>query len=169
MRRGKWIREKLLAGYVLDLPITVDAQIPDDEHRTLRDRFSVVEEDECWRCHRKMNPLGMPFEAYNHVGRFRELELGEPVDASGSIDYTGVDELDGDVEGPREMMERIASSDLARQSFVRHVFRYWMGRNEVPRDSRTLRAMDRAYVASGGSFKEVLVTLLTSDSFLYRK
>lgn len=169
VRRGKWIREHLLAGYVLDLPITVDAQIPDDETRTLRDRFSVVEEQECWRCHRKMNPLGMPFEAFNHVGRYRELELGEPVDTSGAIDYTGVDELDGDVDGPREMMERIASSDLARQSFVRHVFRYWMGRNEMLSDSKTLIAMDEAYVESGGSFKELLVALLTSDSFLYRK
>ena len=36
VRRGKWIREKLLAGYVLDVPITVDAQIPDDETKTLR-------------------------------------------------------------------------------------------------------------------------------------
>jgi hypothetical protein len=29
--------------------------------------------------------------------------------------------------------------------------------------------MDKAYVKSGGSFKELLVSLLTSDSFLYRK
>jgi hypothetical protein len=169
VRRGKWIREKLLAGYVLDLPITVDAQVPDDETRTLRERFSVVEEAECWRCHRKMNPLGMPFEAFNHVGRFRDLELGRPTDTRGAIDFTGDEALDGEVEGPREMLERIAASDLARQSFVRHVFRYWMGRNELLSDSRTLIAMDKAYVDSGGSFKELLVALLTSDSFLYRK
>jgi hypothetical protein len=169
VRRGKWIREKLLAGYVLDLPITVDAQVPDDETRTLRERFSVVEEAECWRCHRKMNPLGMPFEAFNHVGRFRDLELGRPTDTRGAIDFTGDEALDGEVEGPREMLERIAASDLARQSFVRHVFRYWMGRNELLSDSRTLIAMDQAYVDSGGSFKELLVALLTSDSFLYRK
>ena len=67
------------------------------------------------------------------------------------------------------MMERIAGSDLARQSFMRHVFRYWMGRNELVSDSTTLIAMDRAYVENGGSFKECLVSLLTSDSFLYRK
>ena len=67
------------------------------------------------------------------------------------------------------MMERLGRAERVRQSFLRHVFRFWMGRNEVPRDSRTLRAMDRAYVESGGSFKETLVALLTSDSFLYRK
>ena len=30
IRRGRWIREKLLAGRVPDVPITVDAQVPDD-------------------------------------------------------------------------------------------------------------------------------------------
>ena len=169
VRRGKWIREKLLAGYVMDLPITVDAKVPDDEHRTLRERFEVVEEEECWRCHKKMNTLGMPFEAFNHVGRFRLTEIGKPVDSSGKISHSIDPELHGEVKNLREMIERIANSDLARQSFIRHVFRYWMGRNEVLRDSKTLIEMDRIYLESGGSFKELLVSLLTSDSFLYRK
>ena len=169
VRRGKWIREKLLAGIVMDVPITVAAQIPDDESKTLRERFSVVHGNDCWRCHKKMNPLGMPFEAYNHVGRWRSLEKEKPVNTLGGITHTGVADLDGDVEDVREMMERLAKSDLSRQSFIRHVFRYWMGRNEMLSDSQTLIAMDKAYLENGGSFKELLVALLTSDSFLYRK
>jgi len=169
VRRGKWIREKLLAGVVMDVPINVDAQIPDDEHKTLRERFSVVHAAECWRCHRKMNPLGMPFEAFNHVGRWRPTEQGKPVNTTGAITHTGDTSMEGDVENVREMMQRLAKSDLVRQSFIRHVFRYWMGRNEMLSDSRTLIAMDKAYVNSGGSFRELLVSLLTSDSFLYRK
>ncbi len=169
VRRGKWIREKLLAGTVLDVPINVNAQIPDDEHRTLRDRFSVVQKQECWRCHKKMNPLGMPFEAYNHVGRWRDTEHGKPVDTTGAISHTGDATLDRDVANVHELMHQLADSDLVRQSFIRHVFRYWMGRNELLSDSRTLMAMDRAFVESDGSFRELLVALLTSDSFLYRK
>ena len=169
VRRGKWVREKLLAGVVMDVPINVDAKVPDDEHKTLRERFSVVHNDECWRCHKKMNPLGMPFEAYNHVGRWRATEKGKPAVTTGSIEYTGVQAMEGDVADVKEMMDKIANSELARQSFIRHVFRYWMGRNEMLSDSRTLIAMDKAYVESGGSFKETLVSLLTSDSFLYRR
>ncbi|MGC6444399.1 MAG: DUF1588 domain-containing protein, partial [Rubripirellula sp.] len=169
VRRGKWIREKLLAGVVLEVPIDVDARIPDDEHQTLRERFSVVREEACWRCHEKMNPLGMPFEAYNHVGRWREQELGRPVDTSGEISFTGDPALNGDVKDVRELMEKLGRSSLVRQSFVRHVFRYFMGRNEMLSDSRTLIEMDRRYVETGGSFNEMLVSLLTSDSFLYRK
>jgi len=169
VRRGKWIREKLLAGTVMDVPITVDAQIPDDATKTLRERFSLVHEKECWRCHKKMNPLGMPFEAFNHVGRFRSTEKEKPVNTSGAISFSGADEIDGDVANVREMMERLAKTPRVRQSFLRHVFRYWMGRNELLSDSKTLIAMDKAYVESDGSFNEVLVSLLTSDSFLFRK
>lgn len=169
VRRGKWIREKLLAGTVLDIPVTVDARIPEDEHQTLRERFSVVREAECWRCHKKMNPLGMPFESFNHVGRWRASEKGHPVDVSGSIGLSGDPVIEGEVEGVREMMEKLATSDRVRQSFIRHVFRFWMGRNEMLSDSKTLMAMDHAYIESQGSFRELLVCLLTSDSFLYRK
>ena len=169
VRRGKWIREKLLAGYIMDVPITVDAQIPDDDTKTLRERFHVVHERSCWRCHQKMNPLGMPFEAFNHVGRFRTLEQGRPVDTGGAVTHSGVEGLDGDVGSVREMMERLADSPRVRQSFLRHMFRYWMGRNELLSDSRTLMEMETAYTGNGGSFREALVALLTSDSFLYRK
>ena len=153
----------------MDVPINVDAQIPDDDEQTLRQRFHVVKEDACWRCHKKMNPLGMPFEAYNHVGRWRATEKGLPVDTTGAISLS-VDQIpDRQVGNVREMMETLARSSLVRQSFVRHVFRYFMGRNEMLSDSNTLINMDRAYVKSGGSFNELLVSLLTSDSFLYRK
>ena len=33
IHRGKWIREKLLAGTIPDVPITVDAVIPPDPKR----------------------------------------------------------------------------------------------------------------------------------------
>ncbi|MCA9070245.1 MAG: DUF1585 domain-containing protein, partial [Planctomycetaceae bacterium] len=50
-----------------------------------------------------------------------------------------------------------------------HAFRYFLGRNEMLSDSQTLMDADRAYVESGGSFQAVIVSLLTSDSFMYRK
>jgi len=48
-------------------------------------------------------------------------------------------------------------------------FAIFFGRNETLADSKTLIAADRAYVESGGSFKALLISLLSSDSFIYRK
>lgn len=177
VRRGKWIRERLLAGTIPEIPITVDASIPEDPHRSLRERFSVIRNDSyCWRCHQRMNPLGMPFESFDDFGRFRNgIELlqakkeTKPVDSSGVLAGTGVTTLDGSVDDPVDLLNRIAKSQRARQSFVRHTFRYWMGRNETLEDSTTLIAADKAYVANGGSFRALVISLLTSDSFLYRK
>ncbi|MEQ8786817.1 MAG: DUF1588 domain-containing protein [Pirellulaceae bacterium] len=175
VRRGKWIRERLLADTVPELPITVDARIPEEPDQTLRHRFRVTRQAECWRCHVQMNPLGMPFELYDDFGRYREVEklhaAGKTaaVDCRGVLDGTGDPALDGEVDDPIEMMQRLARSERVRQSFVRHAFRYWMGRNEMLSDAPTLLAADRAYVEGGGSFRALVLSLLTSDSFLYRK
>jgi hypothetical protein len=66
-------------------------------------------------------------------------------------------------------MQRIGRSDRARQSFIRHLFRYFMGRNEMLSDSRTLIDAEKAYLENEGSFKSLVVSLLSSDSFLYRR
>ena len=181
IRRGKWIREHLLAGTIPDVPITVNAAVPEDPHKTLRQRLQVTREEYCWKCHQKMNPLGMPFEAYNDFGQFRDEEglghtkaLQKPkktaaLVTTGEIINSGDPGIDGPVANVAELMEKLAGSDRVRQSFVRHTFRYWMGRNERLADSPTLMAADRAYKENGGSLKSLVISLLTSDSFLYRK
>ena len=194
--RGKWVREKLLAGTVPDVPITVDAVIPEDHHKTLRDRLvGVTEKQECWKCHQRMNPLGYAFEMYDDFGRYRSEESLEhpdnliakgpdkaaahvdlrdiyktlPVDARGHLSGTGDKNLDGDVKDAIDLAERLGKSTRVRQSIIRHAFRYFMGRNEVLSDSQTLIDADQAYLESGGSFDAVIVSLLSSDSFIYRK
>ena len=197
--RGKWIQEKLLGGFIPDVPITVDAAIPEDHSKTIRERFAVTEAKSCWGCHQKMNPLGNPFENYDDFGRFRTLEdlehedniigtkkvirrmvFGEkeiakkiyktkPVDASGYLEGTGDKSLDGKVKHSHDLITRLAKSERVRQVFIRNVFRYFMGRNEMLSDSKTLIEADKAYVKSGGSFKALLVSILSSDSFINRK
>ena len=44
-----------------------------------------------------------------------------------------------------------------------------MGRNELLSDSATLIAAEKAYTDNGGSFQAMLISLLTSDSFIYRR
>jgi mono/diheme cytochrome c family protein len=196
IHRGIWVQEKLLAGTIPDVPITVDAVIPENPHKTLRQRLDdKTNNDYCMRCHVKINPLGIPFEIYDDFGRYRteeRLEYPEnliekvkdkgephedlrdiyktlPVNAEGYLEGTGDSALDGEVDDALDLIDRLAQSERVRQSIIRHAFRYFLGRNETLNDSKTLIDADRAYVASGGSFDEVIVALLTSDSFLYRK
>ena len=197
IHRGKWIQEKLLAGTIPDVPITVDAVIPPDHNKTLRQRMEKRTGDAyCWRCHQKMDPLGFPFEMYDDFGRFRTEENLEhpdnllkeakrdetnyfraslpvyktlPVDARGVLKGTNDPKLDGNVKDAFDLIDRLAKSDKVRQSIIRHAFRYFLGRNETLSDSKALMDADRAYLTSNGSFDEVIISLLTSDSFIYRK
>jgi mono/diheme cytochrome c family protein len=91
-----------------------------------------------------------------------------PLDTRGEITGTDDPKLDGPVQDARELVTRIADSDHCRQVWIRHVFRYYLGRNETLADAQSLQEADQAYVKSGGSFKALLVALLTSDSFLKR-
>jgi hypothetical protein len=167
--RGRWIRERLLGGGIPDIPITVDAMLPDEPNTTLRERMRVTREKYCWTCHEKMDPLGLPFEMYNHAGLFRTTELEKPVDTSGEIIDSGDPSLDGPVKNALEMIEKLAASERVEQVFVRHAFRFWMGRNETLNDAPILQAAHKAYRESEGSMKALLTSLLTSDAFLYRK
>ncbi len=199
VHRGKFVREKLLADTIPNVPITVDAVIPENHNQTLRTRLaSATESKSCWHCHEKMNPLGNTFEMYDDFGRFRTEEYLEypehllskrpdeakdrnhlldlrdiyktmPVDSSGHLAGKGDTSLDGDLVGAVDLAERLSKSRRVRQSFIRHAFRYFMGRNEFLSDSKTLIDAEKAYVNNGGSFDAVIVSLLTSDSFIYRK
>lgn len=167
--RGRWIRERLLGGGIPDIPITVDAMLPDEPNATLRERMRVTRQKYCWTCHEKMDPLGLPFEMYNHAGLFRTSELDKPVDTSGEIIDSGDPALDGPVKNALDMIDKLAASERVEQVFVRHAFRFWMGRNETLHDAPVLQAAHKAYRESKGSMKALLVSLLTSDAFLYRR
>ncbi|MEO0445649.1 MAG: DUF1588 domain-containing protein [Verrucomicrobiota bacterium] len=169
IHRGIWVRTRLLGGGIPDVPITVDAMLPDEPDTTLRHRMRVTRAKYCWSCHEKMDPLGLPFEMYNHAGLYRTTELSEPVDTSGAIIDSGDPDLDGPVENALEMIQKLSESHRVEQVFIRHAFRFWMGRNETLHDGPVLQAAHRAYHESGGSMKALILSLVTSDAFLYRK
>lgn len=171
--RGKWIRENLLCQSVPGLELVmVEAQlVPSDPSLRARDRIRVsIEEgeaaDTCMGCHRLMNPLGMPFEIYNHAGFVRRTDHGQPPDGSTTIVDTPDGALDGTVNDAVELAELLAESPYARRCFIRQVFRYFLGRDETLADACTLAAMEAAF--ADGSFFAMLDALVTSDTFLYR-
>ena len=67
-----------------------------------------------------------------------------------------------------ELMKKLADSKRVEQVFVRHAFRYFIGRNETLADGPTLVAAHKAYAENAGSMKALITSLLTSDAFLYR-
>jgi len=116
---------------VPDAPITVDAVVPEDPHKTFRQRVeSATQSQQCWKCHQHMNPLGLAFEMYDDFGRFRTEEPLEHPDnllksgngkttfdlyknaalvTTGVLSGTGEPKLDGNVTDALDMIERLVT------------------------------------------------------------
>lgn len=161
IQRGRWITTKLLGGQVPDTPVEVDASLPNDPTLTLREKMHVTRAQECWACHRQMDDLGLPFEQFDFLGHHRDTELDKAVVVTGFAQGK-------EIQDPYEYVQMLSRSRHVQQVFLRHVFRFFMGRNEAIADANTLIAMDEAYQPSG-SLKAAVKTLLLSDSYLNRQ
>lgn len=90
--RGKFVRERLLCQIMPPPPADVDTSIPepDSTSPTLRDRVQVhLEDPACSGCHELMDPIGLGFENFDAIGRWRDTEAGATIDASGDLDGVG--------------------------------------------------------------------------------
>lgn len=98
VRRGRWIMENLLG--TPPPPAAPDVMPLESQALTgtLRQRMEQHRTDpNCAACHKMMDPLGFALENFDAVGRWRDTDNGEPVDARGELPtgevFTGVEEL----------------------------------------------------------------------------
>jgi len=177
VHRGKWVRENLLCGYVPPLSsVRVMAKVgPHAPNKSARARLDDATGNTlCQGCHSLMNPLGYPFEIYNHAGYLRvhdhaaDGSLGPP---NGSSTLSGLPDpaLNGPVRDAVEFSEKLAQSPWVKRCFIRQAFRYYMGRDENLTDACTLSKMEQAYDSSGGSFFKMVGALIKSDTWTSRR
>src|SRR5690606_36900003 len=70
IRRGVFVRERILCSPVPAPPPSVDNSPPDpDPNLTTRERFAVhTDSDDCATCHLAIDPIGFTFEAFDELG-----------------------------------------------------------------------------------------------------
>lgn len=182
--RGHWVREHLFCESVAGLDLVqLEAQLPvSDGTQRARDRLHQVFGDlsrpaaqrtqgdplcSNGACHGAMNTLGMTFEVYNHAGYLRHDDHGLTPDGSTVIsNWPGRQSELIEVEDATELMTMIADDPHARRCFLRHVFRYFMGRYETQADACVLADMEVAF--ESGSLLAALEALFTHDAYLVR-
>ncbi len=171
VHRGKWVREMLLCENLPPVPVTVAAALdPETKDLSTRERVKQkTEQIQCIGCHNLMNPLGYPFEVYNHIGIMRETDHGNMPDGSSVLVEMPDESLNGPVRDAVDMSEKLAESNYVKRCFIRQSFRYFMGREETMQDACVLASMETAYDDQGGSFKAMLKALFTSQAFLARQ
>jgi len=88
VRRGVWILENLLGTPPSPPPPNVDPIEPDTRGvNTMRELMAKHRQNPtCFECHRKMDPLGLALENFNHIGAWRDQYAHElPIDPAGKM------------------------------------------------------------------------------------
>ncbi len=165
--RGKFIRERFLCQTISPPPTDVIITPPKiTPGVSTRDAFSQHSIDpKCSGCHKLMDPIGFGFESFDGIGRFRTVDQGKPVDASGSL--IGSD-VDGTFIGAPELAKKLAQSQQVRDCVAVEWFRYGHGRGETPDDACSLDTLKKAFSAANYDVRELIVALTQTDAFRYR-
>lgn len=166
VHRGIVVRENLLCGKILPPPANLVITLPPpSEATTTRQRFAEhVASPACGACHRDIDPLGLAFEHYDSVGRYRTHDGLGAVDASGV--FTNVrDDLAGPFANAGEMLQKLAASSEVKDCASRQWFRFALGRVESFDDACTIAALQQELEASQGNVMELLSSIARSEAF----
>jgi hypothetical protein len=165
VHRGKFVFEDILCGTVPPPPANVNITPPViTPNTTARERFAQHDASAaCAACHTFMDPIGLAFENYDGLGRWRDTEGGQPIDASGMLKGTDVD---GPFVGAVALAQKLAASPRVAACAVRQVFRFAFGRFETPDDTPTLAHLAGAFGANQQKILDLLVETTQVPAFL---
>ncbi|MCY1011468.1 DUF1592 domain-containing protein [Nannocystis pusilla] len=168
IHRGKFVRERLLCQVVPPPPDNVDITPPEvDPNLPTRERFKQHSIDPaCSGCHGMMDPVGFGFEHFDGIGRWREVEAGQPIDATGEI-LGGTTK--GTFDGVPELASLLVDSPEVERCMTLQWFRYAYGRADAKEDACTLDDLTRQFAGSGRRIQDLIVALTQSEAFLFRR
>ncbi len=171
VHRGLFVIEHLLCGDMAPPPPDVPAlaePASGEEPRTTRQRVEITHSNKvCAACHQFIDGIGFGFGHYDAIGKYREQENGIDVDVSGEL--VGTRDIDGPFHGAIELGRKLAGSTQVHQCVATQWFRYGFGKTETEADACALKPIVDGFIRSRGDFKQLLLTLVTSDAFRYRK
>jgi hypothetical protein len=125
-----------------------------------------VSQPQCAACHRLIDPPGFAFENFDANGRFRTMDNGKPIDATGTFEIGGRAVR---FDGPGQLMTAMADSCAVRACFVRRWMEYALGtfgRTLKPADDPGVAEVAAAFAASGEDLFELVVAITQSQPFI---
>jgi hypothetical protein len=167
VKRGKWILENILGTP----PPPQPANIPALKDRTIsaslsvRDRLAEHRANvACAGCHRLMDPPGFALENFDAVGRWRILEEGLPIDATGGLpdgsQFEGVAGLE------RALLKR---PEVFVSTLTEKLMTFALGRGVGLSDAPAVRQIVRKARAKDDRLSALIEGIATSTPFRMRR
>lgn len=160
--RGKFMRDALMCTPIPPPPPDVNVNLeepPADQPLTKRQRLEIHRTNpSCSACHALMDPLGLPLENFDAIGRYRTTDRGLPIDPSGSFNGQPIADA-------RALGQTISSDVAVAQCLVRKYHAYAFGREERDVDGSVLNALAASFQMSGFKLRDLVVSVVTHDAF----
>jgi hypothetical protein len=169
VKRGKWVRTRMLCQDLPDPPPGIPSLPAPKQGMSTRERFAQHTADaKCAGCHKLIDGLGFGLERYDGIGALRSLDHGVTIDSRGEI--TSTSDADGEYDGAPQLASILAESEHVRDCVPVQWFRYAAGRRETADDACALAAMQETFKAQDGDLEQLLMAFVQSDAFAhYRK
>jgi hypothetical protein len=174
VHRGVWISESIFGKSPPPPPANVEPIAPnpvDSPKATLRMKLNAHKANEnCASCHAKIDPLGLAFENYDAIGRWRTHESVQhgtgdnpAVDASGQLP-------DGRPYHNAEEFKQLLLADLDafNKTFIRKLGTYALRRSLSFEDEDRLAAIASKSKDAGYGVRSIVEALVSSDLFQSR-
>jgi mono/diheme cytochrome c family protein len=166
--RGKWVLENLLSAAPPPPPADVPSlktETAPGKPLTLRDAMTRHRAaPACAGCHARMDPIGFAMENFDAVGRWRERDGQQPIDATGVFpDGTKFDGVPGLKKELLRQPEQFVGTVAER------LLMYAIGRNLQYYDAPTVRAVMRDAEPANHTLASLVLGIVKSRPFQMRE
>lgn len=173
VHRGKWVSESIFGKSPPPPPANVDPIAPnpvDSPKATLRMKLEAhIHDPRCASCHRKIDPLGLAFENYDAIGRWRTNEAVEGTGENPPVDPSGMLPDGRRYKTPEEFKQLLlADIDAFTHTFVEKLATYGLRRSMTFADHDDLAAIAKTCKAGDYQLRDIVGNFVTSDLFQKR-
>ena len=167
--RGKWVLENLLSAAPPPPPPDVPALKTEgkDTGKTLTMRDAMIQHranPACAGCHSRMDPIGFAMENFDAIGRWRDRDAGNPIDASGV--FPGGEKFDG-MAGLKASL--LSHPEEFVSTITEKLMMYGIGRNVQYYDRPAIRAIIRQSARNNYTFASLVLGVVESAPFQMRE
>ncbi len=168
VHRGLLVRERFLCQVTPSPPPDVDVNIPRaDPKMTTRERYARHQsEPYCAGCHRLMDSIGLGFESYDAIGKFRTIENGKTIDATGEV--VASRDVDGPFNGAVELANKVAKSSEVRECMTQ-IWLSYATANLTSDLACTVARLTTDFNNAGSDFRKLILAIAKSDAFRSRR
>jgi mono/diheme cytochrome c family protein len=166
--RGKWVLENLLSAAPPPPPADVPSlktETAPGKPLTLREAMTQHRAaPSCAGCHARMDPIGFAMENFDAVGRWRDRDGQQPIDATGvfpeGTKFSGI---------PGLKKELLRQPDQFVGTVTERLLMYAIGRNLQYYDAPTVRAVMHEAKASNNTLTSLVLGIVKSRPFQMRE